>query len=79
MEDMSKAMTNCFEVMNSMLQAQVQPHIYEQTYPTGLGVHGHFFHGKQRQMPGPVSYSNNTRNELQNNEHESNIGHLNRG
>ena len=78
MEDMSKAMTNCFQMIISMLQAQMQPQMCQHPYPTGLGVHGHVFHGSQRQMPGPVVHIKNSRDEWQNNEHESFTTYSNR-
>lgn len=41
MEDMSKAMTNCFQMTSNMLQAEKQPQVYHQSYSTGMGMHGH--------------------------------------
>ena len=42
---MSKAMTHCFQLMNSILGVQIQPQMYQDPYHTTLGVHGHVFHG----------------------------------
>ena len=86
MEDMSKAMTNCFQMMTNILQGQMkpqvyhqpEPQVYHQPYSAGVGMHAHVFHGNQRKVSESIPHINNTREELPNEEHESLLSFINR-